>query len=84
MKEERNIERNSIKCGNVTDGFDKLQDICKKEAEKLLATIDVPDNKVVSVPFWTSDIPELIGVAKFIRNEDGNIVYDLDFSESTL
>lgn len=84
MKDENYNEEISIKCGKVTDGFETLQEICKEEAGKLVATINVPDNAVVSVPFWTSDFPELIGVGKFKRSENGKVVYELDFSESTL
>lgn len=84
MKNENYNEEISIKCGKVTDGFETLQEICKEEAEKLVATINVPDNAVVSVPFWTSDFPELIGVGKFTRSANGKVVYELDFSESTL
>jgi len=50
----------------------------------LLTTIDVPDGATIEVPFWTADFPELIGVGKFQRGQNGKIVYDLDFSESTL
>ena len=37
-----------------------------------------------SVSFWTSDFPELICIGNFFKEKDGNIHYDLDFSQSTL
>ncbi len=74
----------SIHCGETTDSFEKLQILCKEEAEKLLETIDVPNQTIISVSFWTSDIPELICVGNFSRNASDSIGYELDFSQSTL
>lgn len=62
-----------------------LERLCEEEAEKLLATIEVPDYGKVSVPFWTDYLPaELIGVAYFSKDKNGKIVHELDFSETTL
>lgn len=38
----------------------------------------------IVVPFWTEDFPELICTGTFHKNSLGEIVYELDFSESTL
>ena len=84
MKKDDYLHEISVQCGKVTDGVDKLTELCKKEAEKLLTTIDVPEQMAVSVPFWTSDFPELICVGEFRKNSEGKVVYELDFSESTL
>lgn len=84
MKNENYQNEISIKCGKVTDGFEKLQENCKEEAERLLTTINVPGNTIVTVAFWTSGFPELIGVGKFTKDTNGKVVYNLDFSESTL
>jgi len=46
--------------------------------------MDISEQMAVSVPFWTSDFPELISVGEFRRNSDGTVVYELDFSESSL
>lgn len=77
-----NVEM-SVKCGETTDGFEKLKRLCEKEAEKLLKTMDV-SSQDVHVSFWTSDIPELIAVGIFSKDEKGLVRYELDYSESTL
>jgi len=84
MKKENSHTEISIECGKTTDNFEKLEMLCKEEAKKLSETIDFSNLEVVSVPFWTSDFPELICVGSFSRNENGLIVYELDFSQSTL
>jgi len=84
MKKDDYLQEISVQCGSVRDGAEKLTALCRKEAEKLLTTIDIPEQMAVSVPFWTSDFPELICVGEFRRNSDGKVVYELDFSESTL
>lgn len=84
MKKESKHNNISIKCGKTTTSFEELKIECKEEAEKLSKTIEISENEIISVPFWTSDFPELICVGKFNRNENGSIVYKLDFSQSTL
>lgn len=75
----------SIQCGKTTDEFLYLQKICAEKAIELSTTIEISDqDKEVSVPFWTSDFPELIGVAYYQKAKAGNFLYKLDFSESTL
>ena len=74
----------TINCGKESDTMETLAELCRVEAAKVAATIDVPDGKIVAVPFWTSDFPELICVGKFRKEESGNVVFELDFSESTL
>ena len=69
------------KNGNIS----KMLEAIKEEAEKLRATIEVPDHGKVSVPFWTAyQFSELIGVAYFSKDKNGEVVYELDFSETTL
>ncbi|MBO6117845.1 MAG: helix-turn-helix transcriptional regulator [Bacteroidales bacterium] len=71
--------------GKNTDSLEKLESLCKEEAEKLLTTLDMADMQNVSIPFWTSDSPtELICVCNFTTNSKGKIKYSLDFSQSTL
>lgn len=75
----------SIQCGKTTDGLLRLQNLCAKKAIELSTTIEIADpDKEVSVPFWTTDIPELIGVAYFKKFKKGNFLTKIDFSESTL
>lgn len=75
-----------VRCGKNTDSMERLEEICKEEAEKLSKTLELAKGDAISVPFWTPGpgFPELIGVGVFNRNESGSIVYELDFSESTL
>lgn len=77
-------EELKIRCGRVTDSMETLESLCREEAEKLLATLDVPEGRQVEVPFWTKDFPELIAVGKFSCDKYGKVIYELDFSESTL
>lgn len=74
-----------IKCGKNSDGLEKLVELCKAEAEKLLPTIEITNEKI-SVPCWTDDpgFAELIGVVCLKKNADGNVIYEFDDSESTL
>lgn len=76
----------AVHCGSNTDSMERLADICKEEADKLAETLKLAEGEEVSVPFWTSGpgFPELICTGIFKRNDNGKIVYDLDFSESTL
>ena len=93
-----NLEKEmAVHCGKVTDSMETLETLCCEKAEKLLATLDVPEGGhgrgaslleaeggKVEVPFWTEDFPELIAVGKFSRDKSGKVIYELDFSESTL
>lgn len=76
----------SIHCGHNNDSMEKLESLCKAEAEKLLPTIEVPNDKIVRVPCWTGGygFAELICICNFSRNSVGVVNFDLDFSESTL
>lgn len=78
------MEVKQIKCGKVRDGFDALTTLCEKEAQKLCTQLDIRPNTTVEVSFWTKDFPELIGVGRFTANENGNITFVLDYSETTL
>jgi hypothetical protein len=74
-----------IKCGKNTDSLEKLETMCKAEAEKLLPSIEVKDEEV-SVACMTNGpgFAELIGVVYFTKDANGNVVYEFDDSESTL
>lgn len=74
-----------IRCGKSSDGLEKLVELCKAEAEKLLPTIEITNEKI-SVPCWTDGpgFAELIGVVYFKKNADGNVIFEFDDSESTL
>lgn len=75
----------SIQCGKTTDEFLYLQKLCAEKAIELSTTIEISDqDKEVSVPFWTTDIPELIGVAYYQKSTTDIFLTRIDFSESTL
>ena len=78
------MEELSIKCGKVSDSLEVLKSICMEKSEELKAQINETNQSEVTVVFWTEDFPELICVAKFKKDNNGKVVYELDFSESTL
>lgn len=74
----------SVHCGDVHDSIEELQELCRKEAEKLLPVMDFSSSDEITVSFWTKDFPELICVGRFYKKDGKSISYDLDFSETTL
>jgi len=86
MKKENPQNEITVRCGKTTDSMEKLERICKEEAEKLAKTIELTEGDAISVPFWAAEpgFPELICVGVFSKDENGNVVYELDFSGSTL
>lgn len=79
-----NQQELAIHCGKTTDSIEKLQSICEKRANELKPQIDFSSQSEIIVPFWTEDFPELICTGTFSKNNLGEIVCKLDFSESTL
>lgn len=73
----------SIHCGNAGDSFESLKKACEIKARELCESLNIISDEVVKIHFWTSDFPELICVGKFSRL-DGKVIYELDYSESTL
>ena len=76
----------SIYLGSVNDSFDYLKQLCNDKSVELLKTIEVNEDNTIDVAFWTGGggFPELIGISRFIKDENGNLSFRLDFSESTL
>ena len=79
-----NQQELAIHCGKTTDSFEKLKSICEKQADELKTKIMFSTQSEIVVPFWTKDFPELICTGTFSKNSLGEVVYELDFSESTL
>lgn len=77
-------EEIKVRCGKESDSLETLMELCNNKAEELKKTIDLQEQDEVTVSFWTEDFPELICVGTFRKIESGEIVYDLDDSESTL
>lgn len=86
MKTSNPQNETVVYCGKNTDSMEKLANLCEQEAEKLVKTLDIAERDAISVPFGAPEpgFPELICVGVFSRDESGKIVYELDFSESTL
>lgn len=86
MKKEKIDSEIAIHCGNNSDSFETLGKLCTAEAEKLLPTIEVPDDKIICVPCWTNGygFSEFICYCEFGKGMDGTVRFDLDFSECTL
>ena len=74
----------SIHVGSVKDSFDSLKAMCNDKAYELKESIDLEKGDKLQVVFWTEDIPELIGVADFFKNENDLIVYSIDYSSRTI
>lgn len=75
---------NNISIGKTTDPFEYLQILSQKEAEKIAETIEIAEDKKITFGFWTSDFPELICEAEFVKSEEGSIEFKLDFEQTTL
>ena len=73
-----------IKIGKTSDSFEKLEMLCRCESEKLVIKFSNQGIENIEVIFWTNDFPELICVAKFSKNKNKELIYELDFSQSTL
>ncbi len=74
----------SIHLGKQSDSFEYLQCLCEAEAQKLCKTIDLSIGEKKEVAFWTDGISELIGIAKFVKTKEGDVSYDIDYSQNTL
>lgn len=73
-----------IRFGSVNDSPSRLKTQSEEQARRLSATLDIPPGETLEVPFWTSDIPELVCVASFYKDDSGATRYRLDFSQATV
>ena len=78
------MKKIALSLGSKYDSFDYLKQLCNDKSVELLKTIEVNEDNKIDVVFWTEDIPELIGVSHFIKDERGEISFSLDFNETTL
>lgn len=74
----------SVSIGSINDSFESLKTMCNDKSIELLKSVDLNDGEYLDVVFWTSDIPELIGTSRIIKNKSGMLSYTLDFSLTTL
>lgn len=81
---ELNQQELAVHCGKTTDSIEKLRSLCEEQADELKTKLTFSTQSEIAVAFWTKDFPELICSGIFRKNSHGEIVYELDFSESTL
>lgn len=74
----------SIHLGKHSDSFEDLQSLSEKEAKSLCSTLNLSVGEKKEVSFWTGGIPELIAVASFEKKLNGEVIYEIDYSQSTL
>lgn len=74
----------SIHLGKHSDSFEYLQSLSEKEAKSLCSTLNLSIGEKKEISFWTSGIPELIAVASFEKKQNGEVIYEIDYSQSTL
>lgn len=78
------MDRISIHLGKHCNSFEYLQSLTEKEAKSLCSTLNLSTGEKKNISFWTDGIPELIAVASFEKKPDGEVVYEIDYSQSTL
>lgn len=84
-KEEK-PEPITISLGKVSDDYEALQRMCNDKSIELLKTMELKIGETKDVSFWTEGggFPELIAVSHFYKDENGNVMFSLDDSETTL
>lgn len=78
------MNRNKISFGKTTYSFEKLKLSIHKETGKIATTINIKEREKIGFSFWTSDFPELICEAVFTKIDQGIVIYELDFTRTTL
>lgn len=74
----------SIHLGKNGDSFETLKSLSEEKAKSLCSTINLSIGEKKDVSFWTNGIPELIAVVTFEKKVNGEVVYEIDYSQSTL
>ncbi|MDE6494442.1 MAG: hypothetical protein K2L50_07725 [Bacteroidales bacterium] len=74
----------AIHLGKHSDSFEYLQALAEKEAQSMCKTLNLALGEKQEVVFWTNGIPELIAVVHFEKKSNGEVVYNIDYSQSTL
>ena len=78
-----NKQELTIHCGKTTNSFEELKSLCEQQSNELKLRLNIPAHEKIIATFWTEDFPELICIGTFEKNELGDIIFTLDFSEST-
>ncbi len=72
----------SFSLGNLTNSVESLKQLCNDKSIELLKRIKLNDDNKIDVVFWCEH--ELLGVSHFTKDENGNLMFTLDFTDSTL
>lgn len=83
-QEMSNQKEITIHCGKRTNSFEELKSLCEKHSNELKHQLDIPAQSKVTVVFWTESISELICIGTFEKDSSGEVVYKLDYSQTTL
>ena len=73
-----------ISIGSVEDSFEDLKVKCNDISNELIKSVNLKDGEELTVVFWTEDFPELIGISTITKNEAGDNIYSMDYSNSTI
>lgn len=79
-----NKQELTIHCGKTTNSFEELKALSEQHANELKLQLNIAAHEKATVTFWTEDFPELICIGTFEKDDSGETIFILDFSESTL
>ena len=79
-----NKQELTIHCGKTTNSFEELKALCEQHANELKLQLNISAHEKTIVTFWTEDFPELICIGTLEKDDSGETIFILDFSESTL
>lgn len=78
-----NMQDLQIKFGKHSDSFEYLKSLTEEKAREISLMLNLEEGQKI-VTFWTEDIPELIAVGSFEKKQNGEVFYDIDYSQTTL
>lgn len=79
-----NMQDLQIKFGKHSDSFEYLKSLTEEKAKEISNSLIIENGNKKSVTFWTADIPELIAVVNYEKNQNGDVSYTIDYSQTTL
>ena len=79
-----NMQDLQIKFGKHSDSFEYLKSLTEEKAKEISNSLIIENGNKKSVTFWTEDIPELIAVVNYEKNQNGDVIYVIDYLQTTL
>lgn len=73
-----------IKFGKHSDSFEYLKSLTEEKAKEISSSLHIESGNKKIVTFWTEDIPELIAVVNYEKKQNGDVIYVIDYSQTTL